>query len=107
MINNSAYIGQEYSYTYEGERHFNKRYYKFYINNDNNEIFCLHNNRVIKLKNIDDLEMLYITEINALVMDKANGNIAYDENNIEISSSVLKERMFPNQQSDYWDFKEE
>ena len=109
IVSESTYIGKEYCYTYDNKNeHHNKRYYKFYINNEDNTIFCIKdNNKIIKINNIEDLEKLYITRINTVVIDKSNAGEAYDENDNECTSMYLKNRMFPNDESNYWDFIEE
>lgn len=110
MISKSTYIGKEYRYTIEQSNgsHQNKREYCFYRNNQNDTIFCVRNNREIrKINNIEDLEQLYIMKINCLVTDEYNAGITYDENGKETSSYYIKNKMFPNIESDYWDFRKE
>ena len=106
---NSTYIGKEYRYTIEENNgsHENKREYCFYIRNENNAIFCVLNNRECrKINNIEDLEQLYIMKINCLVTDEYNAKTTYDENGKETSSAYLKNKMFPDVESDYLRFRE-
>lgn len=109
MVSKSTYIGKEYCYTYDSNnKHNNERYYYFYINNLNNTIFCIENNsKIIKINNIEDLEKLYMMNINCLIIGKNNYAVAYDANNNECSSAYLKNKMFPSVESNYWDFIEE
>lgn len=109
IVSEYTYIGKEYCYTYENKNeHHNKRYYKFYINYQNNTIFCIeNNNKIIKINDIEDLEELYITRINTLVINTCTAWDAYDENDNECTSMYLKNRMFPTEESNYWDFVEE
>lgn len=108
IVSESTYIGKEYCYTYDNNNeHHNKRYYDFYIDNQG-KTFCIeNNNKIIEINNIEDLEKLYITKINTLVIDKSTAMVAYDENNNETSSYYLKNKMFPNEESNYWDFIKE
>ncbi len=106
IVSKCSYIGKEYCYTYDNNNeHHDERYYEFYINNKDNTIFCIeNNNKIIRVNDIEDLESLYIMKINTLVIDKKNANVAFDENNNESSSYYLKNKMFPNEESNYWDF---
>ena len=45
-------------------------------------------------------------KINCLVTDEYNAKTTYDENGKETSSAYLKNKMFPNVESDYLDFRE-
>ena len=103
------YIGQEYCFTYDNENiHKNEEHYYFYSSSKNNAIYCIKNNSdIIKINNIEDLENLYIRNINCLTIDKNTGNVAYDENDNETSSAYLKNKMFTNVESNYWDFIED
>lgn len=103
IVSNCTYIGKEYRYTIDtNNEHRNRQYYEFYINNQDNTVFCIeNNNKSIRIKNIEELETLYYVKINCLVMDETTYWETYDENNNESSGYYLKNKMFPNEESDY------
>lgn len=98
---NSNYLGEEYCFAFVSEKdekvvskHLYPRHYRFYLNNNDNTLYCILDDvRIIKITNEDELNRLYFVELHGLMTDLINSRQAFDENGKEISTQALEKKL--------------